>query len=105
MPHHQDMEICGKYLNYLQDVTKFDASPDQKIVHVSRHHPDYDHKFEKTRWTVIDAVHMDKIQAVEQSQAPSSYVEVFPHVRCTLCQVRAGDAVTPWDLRHHLLDE
>ncbi|KIJ10778.1 hypothetical protein PAXINDRAFT_16249 [Paxillus involutus ATCC 200175] len=87
------------------DVTKFDASPDQKIVHVSRHHPDYDHKFEKTRWTVIDAVHMDKIQAVEQSLAPSSYVEVFPHVRCTLCQVRAGDAVTPWDLRHHLLDE
>ncbi|KAF8835463.1 hypothetical protein BDN67DRAFT_975299 [Paxillus ammoniavirescens] len=72
------------------------------IVHFASVHSDSDY-VRKTGWTVVDAFYMDKIQAVEQSQAP--YVDVLAPVRCPLCQVRAGDPVTPWELRHHLLDK
>ncbi|KIJ10771.1 hypothetical protein PAXINDRAFT_16240 [Paxillus involutus ATCC 200175] len=86
----------------LSDNAEVDDSMDQKIVHFASFHSDGDYE-RKTGWTVVDAVYMDKIQAVEQSQA--SYVDILAPVRCPLCQVRAGDPVTPWELRHHLLDK
>ncbi|KIK95925.1 hypothetical protein PAXRUDRAFT_347316 [Paxillus rubicundulus Ve08.2h10] len=72
------------------------------IMHFASFHSDSDYN-RKTGWTVVDAVYMDTVQVVEQSQAP--YVNVLGPVRCPLCQVRAGDPVTPWELRHHLVDK